>query len=155
MGGRSGATMGGSSTPSEPPPPRTAAVERAGERPVPGGGLAGQTAPGLQRIHFAFDQAALSTEARDILSKNANYLQDRPGARIRIEGHCDERGTAEYNLALGERRAKAAYQYLMDLGIDPNRMTVVSYGKEVPLDPAHTEVAWAKNRRDEFVEIQK
>ena len=113
-------------------------------------------AGGLQTVfYFDFDQSALTAEARGILDRNAKYLAQKPGARIRIEGHCDERGSTEYNLALGERRAKAAFQYLMDLGVDPNRMTVVSYGKEVPLDPGHNEAAWAKNRRGEFVEIQK
>ena len=147
----------GGATPSqlEPPPAQTAAVERVGDRPVAGGGLAGQTAAGLQRIHFDFDQSALTPDARDILAKNSKYLEQKAGLRIRIEGHCDERGTTEYNLALGERRAKAAYQYLMDLGVDPNRMNVVSYGEEVPLDAGHNEAAWAQNRRAEFVEVQR
>ncbi|MBI5445558.1 MAG: peptidoglycan-associated lipoprotein Pal [Deltaproteobacteria bacterium] len=142
--------------PAEPPPPRTAAERKAPEAPAAErAGMAGQTGPGLARIHFDFDKAVLGKEAQETLKRNAKYLSDRQGVRIRIEGHCDERGTTEYNLALGERRAKAAQQYLMDLGIDPNRMTVVSYGKEQPLDPGHTEEAWAKNRRAEFVEIQK
>jgi peptidoglycan-associated lipoprotein len=139
----------------EPPPPQTAALERAAERPVTGAGLPSQTTTGLQRIQFDFDQSALTAEAREILGKNAKYLQEKAGSRIRIEGHCDERGTTEYNLALGERRAKAAFQYLMDLGVDPNRMNVVSYGEEVPLDNGHNEAAWAKNRRAELVELQK
>ena len=94
------------------------------------------------------------TATRKTLSRNAQHLQATPGVRIRIEGHCDERGTTEYNLALGERRAKSTYQYLMDLGVDPNRMGVVSYGEEQPLDPRNNEEAWALNRRAEFVEIQ-
>ncbi|MBI5016106.1 MAG: peptidoglycan-associated lipoprotein Pal [Deltaproteobacteria bacterium] len=150
-----GAGPGGmaSATPLEPPPAETAAVGRAPQAAVAGGGLAGSTTAGMHRIHFDFDQATLTPAAREILGKNANYLRDHVSTRIRIEGHCDERGTTEYNLGLGERRAKTAFQYLMDLGIDPNRMTVVSYGEEVPLDPGHNEEAWAQNRRAEFVEI--
>ncbi len=141
--------------PAEPAPQRTAAVTPAPAKPVKGGGLAGETGPKLKRIHFDFDKSAIRPQDREILAKNAEYLLANPGVRIRIEGHCDERGTTEYNLALGERRAKSAFQYLMDLGVDPNRMSVVSYGEEAPLDPAHTEEAWAKNRRAEFVETQR
>ncbi len=139
----------------KPPPKRTGAVEPAPEKPVRGAGLARETTPGLQRIHFDFDKAVIRPDAQEILKRNAEYLLANPGVRIRIEGHCDERGTTEYNLALGERRAKSTFQYLMDLGIDPNRMTTVSYGEEMPLDPRHNEEAWAKNRRAEFVEIQR
>jgi peptidoglycan-associated lipoprotein len=118
--------------------------------------LSRETTPGLERIHFDFDQSVLTTEARDTLAQNAEYLtrRERIGIRVRIEGHCDERGTTEYNLALGERRAKSAFQYLMDLGVDPNRMSVVSYGEETPLDDSHNEAAWTMNRRAEFVELR-
>jgi peptidoglycan-associated lipoprotein len=150
--GSSGAAGVTTATPLEPPPVATAAVESA-PKGLPGGGLAGETTSGLHRIQFDFDQDALTPAARETLGANAKFLREHSAARIRIEGHCDERGTTEYNLGLGERRAKAAFQYLMDLGIDPNRMTVVSYGEEVPLDSGHTEEAWAKNRRAEFVEI--
>jgi peptidoglycan-associated lipoprotein len=109
----------------------------------------------LQRIHFDFDEYVLVPGAEGILKKNAEYLKQNAGVQITIEGHCDERGTVEYNLALGERRAKSAYQYLMDLGVDPNRMKTVSYGEEGPLDEGHNEDAWAKNRRDEFVELKR
>lgn len=154
MGGTAGGGGGVTgSTPLEPPPAETAAVERAPERALPGGGLAGETTPGLKRIFFDFDQSAVTSTSRETLTRNAQYLREKPGARIRVEGHCDERGTTEYNLGLGDRRAKAAFQYLMDLGIDPNRMSPVSYGEEVPLDPGHNEEAWARNRRAEFVEI--
>jgi peptidoglycan-associated lipoprotein len=141
--------------PVEPPPQRSAAVEPAPKAPVAGGGLAQDTTPGLQRIHFDFDRYGIRTDAAKVLEDNAVFLSANPGVRIRIEGHCDERGTTEYNLALGERRAKSAFQYLMDLGVDPNRMSVVSYGEEVPLDSRHNEEAWALNRRAEFVEIQR
>lgn len=141
--------------PVEPPPAQTAAETPAPAKPVAGGGLSRETTPGLQRIHFDFDQSVIRADMRPILQSNYNYLSQRPGVQVRVEGHCDERGTTEYNLALGERRAKSAFQYLMDLGVDPNRMTVVSYGEEVPLDPGHNEDAWAKNRRAEFVETQR
>lgn len=109
----------------------------------------------LQRIHFEFDSAELTPEARSILAKNAEILLENSDIRIRIEGHCDERGTVEYNLALGERRALAAAQYLMNYGIDANRIEIISFGKERPLDPRHTPEAWTKNRRAEFVIINQ
>lgn len=136
-------------------PALTAAAEPAPRQPVAGAGLSRETSSGLERIQFEFDQSTVSPAAKEILARNYQYLLANPGVRVRVEGHCDERGTTEYNLALGERRAKAALQYLMDLGVDPNRMTAVSYGEEVPLDPGHSEEAWARNRRAEFVEISK
>lgn len=137
------------------PAPRNAPVETPAPRtPVADRGLSQPTTTGLARVHFDFDKYDLTAAARKTLSANAEFLQANPGVRIRIEGHCDERGTTEYNLALGERRAKSAFQYLMDLGVDPNRMSVVSYGEEQPLDPGQNEAAWALNRRDEFVELQ-
>jgi peptidoglycan-associated lipoprotein len=138
--------------PVETPPAGTAATE-PGPRGAPRGGLPSDTTPGLARIHFEFDRSTLSAEARAALQANAAYLKSRPGTRVRVEGHTDERGTSEYNLALGERRAKSAYQYLVDLGIDPRRLDVVSYGEEVPLDPRGNEEAWAANRRAEFIEL--
>ncbi|GAB6886518.1 hypothetical protein JCM13304A_00160 [Desulfothermus okinawensis JCM 13304] len=101
-------------------------------------------------IHFAFDSYELNSEAKDILKKKAEVLLKYPSIKLIIEGHCDERGTEEYNLALGERRARAAYEYLILLGIEADRLSIVSYGEERPLDPRHNEEAWAKNRRDEF-----
>lgn len=106
--------------------------------------------PELQRIFFDFDQYVLTDEARQILADNAAYLKANSGAEVKIEGHCDERGSDEYNLALGERRALAAKNYLVSLGISPDRLSIISYGEEMPLDPGHTEAAWAKNRRAEF-----
>lgn len=102
-------------------------------------------------ILFEFDQYILSDTARQNLNKKAQWLQKFPSAKVLIEGHCDERGSAEYNLALGQKRADAAMQYLVSLGINANRISTISYGKEKPLDPGHTEAAWAKNRRDHFV----
>ena len=108
----------------------------------------------LKDINFDFDKYNVTASAQGILKDNAAWLKSNPNARVQIEGHCDERGTAEYNMALGNRRAKAAYDYLKGLGIDAARMSTVSYGKELPLDPRHNEEAWAKNRRDHF-NIQK
>jgi peptidoglycan-associated lipoprotein len=102
-------------------------------------------------IHFEFDQYLLSEEDKGILNKKAQWLKDFPAAKVFIEGHCDERGSAEYNLALGQKRADAAMNYLTSLGINANRISTVSYGKENPLDPGSNEAAWAKNRRDHFV----
>lgn len=108
------------------------------------------TAPALERIYFSFDRYDLSPEAQAILVNNAEYLKANPEANVRIEGYCDERGSDEYNLALGERRALAAKQYLETLGIDGARLSVISYGEEMPLDPSHNEAAYAMNRRAEF-----
>ncbi|WP_456325678.1 peptidoglycan-associated lipoprotein Pal [Desulfonauticus submarinus] len=108
-----------------------------------------------ERIYFDFDSYELKPEARKILQEKAKILKTHPNWKIVIEGHCDERGTEEYNLALGEKRARAAYEFLILLGINANRMQIVSYGEEYPLDPAHNETAWAKNRRDEFKIIEQ
>ncbi|MDD2735930.1 MAG: peptidoglycan-associated lipoprotein Pal [Desulfuromonadaceae bacterium] len=104
----------------------------------------------LHKIYFNFDSAGLSESARSTLAKNAETLAKKPIANIRIEGNCDERGSAEYNLALGERRAKAAQQYLVTMGVNSDRLTTVSYGKEKPSAGGNDEAAWASNRRAEF-----
>jgi peptidoglycan-associated lipoprotein len=104
----------------------------------------------LETIHFAFDQHTLTTESREILSQNAVLLQTNPKLNIDIEGHCDERGSDEYNLALGARRAQAARDYMVSLGVAPERVATISYGEEMPLDPSTGEEAWAKNRRAAF-----
>jgi peptidoglycan-associated lipoprotein len=108
----------------------------------------------LQKIYFNFDSADLSQESRDILTKNADLLAKDTSLKIRVEGNCDERGSDEYNMALGERRAKAAKDYLVNLGVQPDRISIISYGEEKPVDPGHDESAWAKNRRDEFVIVK-
>jgi peptidoglycan-associated lipoprotein len=102
-------------------------------------------------VNFDFDKSDLTPEGRAILADNARKLEQNPEVFIRLEGHCDERGTVEYNLALGERRARSVRDYLVNFGISPGRMTVISYGKERPVDPGQNESAWAKNRRAEFV----
>jgi peptidoglycan-associated lipoprotein len=102
-------------------------------------------------VQFEFDSATLSIEAQDILRTKAEWLRNNPRASVIIEGHCDERGTNEYNLALGDRRAFSSKSFLVDLGIDDSRLTTVSYGEERPLDPRADEDAWSKNRRAHFV----
>jgi peptidoglycan-associated lipoprotein len=104
----------------------------------------------LADIHFDYDQAALTDEARAILEKHALWLQNHREAKVLVEGHCDERGTVEYNLALGAQRAQAARDYLASLGVSADRLRTTSYGKERPLDPGHDEAAWARNRRAHF-----
>ena len=105
----------------------------------------------LNKIYFDFDSYKLSEAARSDLAKNAQILKKDPAEKVRVEGNCDERGSDEYNLALGEKRAKEAMQYMVNLGIPADRLSIISYGKEKPLDPGHDEAAWAKNRRDDFV----
>ena len=105
---------------------------------------------GMERIHFDFDQFTLSAEARETLTQNAKYLQANGDVQVVIEGHCDERGSDEYNLALGESRAIAAKNYLVSLGISAKRLSVISYGEEKPLAKGSGESAWAQNRRAEF-----
>jgi len=101
-------------------------------------------------IHFDYDKAIIRGGDASVLDQKVSILQANPALRIRISGHCDERGSDEYNLALGNRRATAAKQYLVSHGIDASRIETVSYGEERPADPGHNEEAWAKNRRDEF-----
>ena len=109
----------------------------------------------LADIYFDFDKFSLKDEARTILKQHAEWLNKNKDVMITVEGHCDERGTAEYNLALGERRANAAAKFLIDLGVDEKRIKTISYGEEMPLDPGHSEAAWAKNRRAHFAAAGK
>jgi len=102
-------------------------------------------------IHFAFDSAVIRGSERTKLQAVASALNSNPSDKLLIEGNCDERGTEEYNRALGERRALAARQALAGLGVDPSRVRTISYGKDKPVDPGHDESAWVKNRRDDFV----
>jgi peptidoglycan-associated lipoprotein len=105
----------------------------------------------FQDIHFDFDKSFIRDDAKPVLSSVADYLKKNKGARVTIEGHCDERGTSEYNMALGDRRAESARAYLVSLGVPASALATVSFGEEKPLDPGHTEGAWAKNRRGHFV----
>ena len=104
----------------------------------------------FRTIYFDFDRSDLRADAREGLQANAGYLKSNSSVQVTIEGNCDERGSNEYNLALGKRRAEAAYKYLVDLGVESSRMTTVSYGEEKPAVEGHNELAWAKNRRDDF-----
>ena len=109
----------------------------------------------LKPLFYGLDQSEVDAAGQQVLQANADVLKKYASWQITVEGHCDERGTAEYNLALGERRAVAARNYLVSLGIAADRIKTVSYGKEFPFDPAHTEAAWAKNRRAHFVVTAK
>jgi peptidoglycan-associated lipoprotein len=104
----------------------------------------------MDTVYFEFDQATLTDTAKDTLVRNAEWLRSNANARVQVEGNADERGTPEYNLSLGERRAAAVRSYLTSLGVDGTRLVVISYGEERPADPGHGEDAWAKNRRVDF-----
>lgn len=106
------------------------------------------------KIYFDYDRSELNAEAQSTLKKIAGVLQSNPSYSLDVSGHCDERGTIEYNLALGERRARAAKKFLITLGIAGDRVSTISYGEERPVDPKSSESAWAKNRRDEFMLIK-
>ncbi len=103
-----------------------------------------------ENIYFAFDRSDLTDESKSALREKGNWLRANGDYSVNISGNCDERGTAEYNLALGERRAHAAKKFLMGLGISANRLATISYGEERPVDPGHNDEAWAKNRNDQF-----
>lgn len=150
------ATMG--TTPAPAPPPAPIGDDAISVAPAPADPAIGskdldalnRESP-LAPVFFALDSFELSAEARSILQASAQALKQQPSWQITVEGHCDERGTAEYNLALGERRALAAKAYLVSLGVAADRLRTVSYGKEFPFDPGHDDAAWAKNRRAHFV----
>ena len=102
-------------------------------------------------IYFAFDESTLDYQAQELMKQKAVWMQDNPDAIVVVEGHCDERGTNAYNLALGERRAESVKMFLVNLGISDARLTTISYGEEKPVDMGHNEEAWAKNRRATFL----
>jgi peptidoglycan-associated lipoprotein len=112
---------------------------------------ANQAIESLENIYFDFDSYVLTANAREVLTKNAEAMKKNSSISIQVAGHCDERGSDEYNLALGEKRAKSAINYMVTLGVPASRLSMISYGKEKPADPGHDEAAWAKNRRDEFI----
>jgi len=118
-------------------------------------GDAGQAFSEMDIVYYGYDSFTLSSEARQSLKKNADWMKANPTARIQIEGHCDERGTVEYNMALGDRRANAAKAYLVKMGVGSERIETLSYGKERPADLGHTESAWARNRRAVFVLLSR
>jgi peptidoglycan-associated lipoprotein len=106
-------------------------------------------------VYFDFDRYEIRADGAAIIQAKAAFLQQYPNIRTEIQGHCDERGTEVYNMALGDRRAKATYNYITSLGIGGSRLSTVSYGKERPLDPGHNEAAWARNRRAQFVVVSE
>ena len=109
----------------------------------------------LERVYFSFDQFTLTNKARRVLDANAVILKSSPALKVSIEGHCDSRGSDEYNLALGERRAQVVKSYLVSLGVASDRLETISYGEELPADSAMTKTAWAMNRRTEFKAINQ
>jgi peptidoglycan-associated lipoprotein len=113
----------------------------------------GMEAEGLQPVYFDFDRSAIRADARDAMKANAEWLKAHPSVKVKIEGNCDERGTIEYNQALGQRRCASAKRYLVDLGISSHRILLISYGKEKPICNDHDESCWQKNRRDDFVAV--
>ena len=114
----------------------------------------GRTSAPMHPAYFDFDRFNIRDDMKPVMEENALFLLDYPEIMIEIQGNCDERGTNEYNLALGERRAKGAQAYLVNLGVNPDRIGTVSFGEERPLDPEQNEDAWTKNRRDDFVVIK-
>lgn len=150
------ANTAGNTAPPPPPQPVSEPVPVPPE-PMAEDAIAGKSLDDLNRdsplkpLFFELDSADVSAEGQQILQANASVMKKYPAWRITIEGHCDERGTAEYNLALGERRALAAQTYLVSLGIPADKIRTVSYGKEFPFDAGHDDAAWAKNRRAHFV----
>ena len=148
-----------STTPTRPPAPPEPVAEPTivPAEPVPSDSISSASLDDLNRnsplkpVFFELDSAEIETPAQAALTENATVLKRFPSWTVTIEGHCDERGTAEYNLALGERRAVAARTYLVSLGIPADRLRTVSYGKEFPFDSGHDDPAYAKNRRAHFV----
>ncbi|GMT41982.1 MAG: hypothetical protein IEMM0002_0393 [bacterium] len=104
----------------------------------------------LETVYFDYDKYTLKQATRESLSRNAEWLKANSSIQLQIEGHCDERGTEEYNLALGERRSSSVKNYLVSLGVDENRLYTISYGEEMPVDPGHSGDSWTQNRRAEF-----
>ena len=112
---------------------------------------AAKTTEGLQKIHFDFDKSNIKSEFEPALKSNAAWMQSNSGSKVTIEGHCDERGSVEYNIALGDRRANSAKGYMKNLGVAADRMSTISYGKERPVCTQSNESCWWQNRRAEFV----
>ena len=149
-----------------PPPPPVAKVMPPEEKaPVPvvqptppaaapAAAPAAVVAVLMNDIFFDFDNIRFQAGDADMLKKDLNWFKANPGKKVKIEGHCDERGTVEYNLVLGQKRADTTKNFLVNLGVDEKLLETVSYGKERPFDPAHNEAAWAKNRRAHFVPLQ-
>lgn len=133
------------------PPPGDTQTARAAEAAEAGAAVTQEKPSPFQDIRFDFDKSSIREDAKPILSAVADYMKKNRGARLQIEGHSDERGTSEYNMALGDRRAESTRAYLTSLGVPASALSTVSFGKERPLDQGHNEDAWAKNRRAHFV----
>lgn len=108
----------------------------------------------LEPVYFDFDQWSIREDQKEIMVKNSQWIKANPNTKVRLEGHCDERGTAEYNLALGQKRAEAVRAFLEGMGIPSQRMATISYGEERPVDPGHNEAAWTKNRRVDVLGVK-
>lgn len=135
-------------------PQGTVGGSPAGTAPgqAPDGSVSVSTQDGFNKtIYFDYDRYELKPETEQELTGLVNYMKANTGFKVQIAGYCDERGTNEYNIALGDKRARVVQQYCVSSGIDPQRVSIISYGEEHPADPGHDEEAWAKNRRDEFV----
>ncbi len=146
------------SKPAEPAAPPAAAEKPAAEAPSEVKAeetkeRAAAASEGLIAIYFDFDKAFIRDDARDVMKANAAWLKAHPKAKIRIEGNCDERGTKEYNQALGQRRASSAKKYLTTMGISSHRISLISYGKEKPVCSDQDDSCWQKNRRDDFIVV--
>lgn len=155
----SGSGSGSAGPVTPPPPPGLPGDPAITSGALPGDPFAGkdpdfinnpETSP-LKPVFFEYDSDMISDEGRKVLEENAQVLKRYSTWTITVEGHCDERGTSEYNLALGDRRALAVKNYLQTLGVPAARLTTVSYGKEFPFDPGHAESSWYKNRRAHFI----
>ncbi|HEY6871312.1 MAG TPA: peptidoglycan-associated lipoprotein Pal [Geobacteraceae bacterium] len=148
-------TVAGAPSTREAGLPKEPVADAAHEDRKPQESKAGAQVAAMDTVFFDLDSYALTPVARDTLAKNAGIMKRKGSMNVRVEGHCDERGSDEYNLALGEKRAKAALDYLVAMGVPASTVSFISYGKEKPADPGHDEAAWAKNRRDEFVIVSK
>ncbi len=137
-------------TQTPPPPPTPAPADTLVEHP---GQANTEEVMALSDVNFDYDSSDLSDDAKATLSANGAYLLKNMNVSVSVEGHCDERGTVQYNLALGERRATSAKDFLVSYGVAEGRISTISYGKEQPIDPGHDEEAWAKNRRAHFVKV--
>jgi len=135
----------------EAPPAPVAVTPATPPAAAPGVAVTEEMLSRFDDVLFDFDKSEVKEDGRKTSQVVADYLKKNPAAKLQIEGHCDERGTSEYNMALGERRATAVMTYLVSLGVPKAALSTVSFGKEKPLDPGHDEGAWAKNRRAHFV----
>lgn len=138
------------------PPPPVGAVESLDAKPMESKStlpiLEGRTTGPMLPIYFDFDNDAIRDDQKSRMENNAKHLKSNPNAAVAIEGNCDERGTNEYNLALGDRRANSAKRYLATKGVNVGNINTISYGEESPLNLGHDELAWSQNRRDDFVQ---